>query len=58
VRADLQVGDVVVALDNEPVSGVDALHRLLTEDRVGREITLTVLRRATIRDIKVTAGEG
>ena len=57
-RGDLQVGDVIVALDGEPVSGVDALHRLLTEERVGQEVSLAVLRRATIRQIVVTAGEG
>jgi S1-C subfamily serine protease len=57
-RSDLMVGDVVVALDGEPVSGVDALHRLLTEERVGRDVVLTVLRRATMRDVSVTAGEG
>jgi S1-C subfamily serine protease len=57
-KADLHVGDVIVAMDGEPVSGVDDLHRLLTEDRVDRLVTLTVLRRATIREIPVTAGEG
>ncbi len=57
-RSDLQVGDVIVALDGESVSGVDGLHRLLTEERVGRPVTVTVLRRATIQDIVVTAGEG
>jgi S1-C subfamily serine protease len=57
-HSDLMVGDVVVALDSEPVSGVDDLHRLLTEDRVGRPVTLKVLRRATVREIVVTAGEG
>jgi len=57
-ESDLMVGDVIVALDGEPVSGVDALHRLLTEDRVGRPVALTVLRRATIQEITVVAGEG
>lgn len=57
-QSDLMVGDVIVALDGEPVSGVDALHRLLTEERVGRLVVLTVLRRATIQEITVTAGEG
>src|SRR5580704_17207115 len=56
--ADLQVGDVIVEMNGEPVSGVDALHRLLTEELVGREVVLTVLRRATMREIAVTAGEG
>ncbi len=57
-RGALQVGDVIVALDGEPVTGVDALHRLLTEERAGREVALTVLRRAVMREIVVTAGEG
>jgi S1-C subfamily serine protease len=57
-QSDLMIGDVVVALDGEPVSGVDDLHRLLTEERVGRQVVLTVLRRATMREIIVTAGEG
>jgi S1-C subfamily serine protease len=56
--SELQVGDVVVALDGNEVSGVDALHRLLTEERVGHPAVLTVLRRATMREITVTAGEG
>jgi S1-C subfamily serine protease len=55
---ELMTGDVVVALNGEPVSGVDALHRLLTEERIGQEVQLTVLRRARTREIKVTAGEG
>ena len=58
VQSDLQAGDVIVALDGEPVPGVDALHRLLTEDRVGHPVPLTVLRRAQVREIIVTAGEG
>lgn len=57
-RGDLRVGDVIVALDGEPVSGVDALHRLLTEERAGREVVVTVLRRADLRHITLTAGEG
>ncbi len=48
VRAGVQRGDVVVAFDGEPVPGVDALHRLLTEERAGRNVTLTVLRRADL----------
>jgi S1-C subfamily serine protease len=57
-RDGLCVGDVIVALDGEPVSGVDGLHRLLTEERVGRPIALTVLRRATVQEVVVVAGEG
>jgi len=44
-RAGLTEGDVIVALDRQPVGGIDDLHRLLTEERVGVWTTLTVLRR-------------
>jgi S1-C subfamily serine protease len=43
-RAGLQEGDVIVALDGENVQGVDVLHRLLTEERIGAKTGLTVLR--------------
>jgi S1-C subfamily serine protease len=43
-RAGLREGDVIVALDGKPVAGVDDLHRLLTDARVGASNLLTVLR--------------
>jgi S1-C subfamily serine protease len=43
-RAGLREGDVIVALEGQPVAGVDDLHRLLTEVRVGMSSALTVLR--------------
>ena len=42
--AGLQVGDTIVALNGTAVTGVDALHRLLTADRAGTRTELTVLR--------------
>ena len=43
-RAGLQEGDVIVSLGGEPVEGVDVLHRLLDEERIGVASLLTVLR--------------
>jgi S1-C subfamily serine protease len=43
-RAALEEGDVIVGLDGHPVAGIDDLHRLLTEERVGTRIRLAVLR--------------
>src|SRR5262249_24454501 len=43
-RAGMREGDVIVALEGQPVAGVDDLHRLLTEVCVGVSSTLTVLR--------------
>jgi S1-C subfamily serine protease len=44
--AGLRPGDVIYTLDNHPVTGIDSLHRLLTDDRIGRAIPVGVLRGA------------
>jgi S1-C subfamily serine protease len=46
-------GDVVVASGKTPVTGVDDLHVLLTEDRIGQPMPLTVLRNGGRREIEV-----
>jgi S1-C subfamily serine protease len=43
-RAGLREGDVIVALEGHPIAGVDDLHRVLTDVRVGVSCWLTVLR--------------
>ena len=40
----LVVGDVIVAFDNDAVTGVDDVARLLDHKRIDREIVITVLR--------------
>jgi len=56
-RAGLREGDVIVALDGKPVAGVDDLHRLLTDARVGVRSVLTVLRRTEKLELKVIPQE-
>ena len=56
-RAGLREGDVIVALEGKPVAGVDDLHRLLTDARVGVSSTLTVLRRTEKLELKVVPEE-
>jgi S1-C subfamily serine protease len=43
-KAGLQEGDMIIALAGQPVEGVDVLHRLLGEDRIGIATRLIVLR--------------
>ena len=43
-RAGLRQGDVIVALDNKPVTSIDDLHRLLADAKPGVPMTLTVFR--------------
>jgi S1-C subfamily serine protease len=52
-RAGLQEGDLIVALEGETVEGVDVLHRLLNEDRIGQSTPFTVIRGSHKFDIKV-----
>jgi S1-C subfamily serine protease len=44
-RAGLIEGDVIVGYGDQPIGSIDALHRLLTHEQVGRSVPLTVLRR-------------
>jgi S1-C subfamily serine protease len=56
-KAGLEQYDIIIALDGEPVAGVDDLHRLLTESRVGKAIPLTVLRRTEKLILKIVPRE-
>jgi S1-C subfamily serine protease len=51
-RAGLAEGDVILALGDGPVAGVDDLHRFLTDERIGVSLPITVLRRG--RRMRVT----
>jgi S1-C subfamily serine protease len=42
--AGVRPGDVIVSLDGRPIAGIDDLHRVLSDDRIGRALELTVLR--------------
>src|SRR4051794_18197171 len=56
-RAGVRSEDLVLAVDGEPVTGVDDLHRLLTADRIGRDVELTVVRAGTSRTLAVRPEE-
>jgi S1-C subfamily serine protease len=44
-RAGMQEGDILVRFGEHDVGGIDALHRVLDADRIGREVEVDVLRR-------------
>jgi S1-C subfamily serine protease len=44
-KTGLQEGDVIIAFADQPVAGVDDLHRLLTDARVGVKSAVTIIRR-------------
>ena len=55
--AGVREGDIIVSLDTFAVGGLDDLHRLLTEDRIGATIKLGVLRGAERLDISVRVAD-
>jgi len=56
-RSGLREGDVIISLDNQPVAGVDDLHRLLTEAKVGVSSQVIILRGTEKRELSVVPEE-
>jgi S1-C subfamily serine protease len=54
--AGVRVGDLIVQFAGVPVTGVDELHRLLDEDRIGRPAELTVLRSMDLLRVPIVPG--
>jgi S1-C subfamily serine protease len=55
--AGLEEGDVIVAFNGEPLTGIDDLHRHLTDSAIGVSSTLTILRRTEMRAVAVVPEE-
>jgi S1-C subfamily serine protease len=55
--AGLREGDVMVDFNGQPVSSIDALHKLLTADRIGVESQLAVLRGTEKLSLPITPQE-
>ena len=43
-EAGLLAGDIVIEFDGNPVRGIDDLHKLLTDERIGRKYPVTIIR--------------
>ncbi|MBV9695398.1 MAG: trypsin-like peptidase domain-containing protein [Gammaproteobacteria bacterium] len=56
-RAELQPGDLIVAVNDSPVDGIDALHRALARVPPGGELRLAVVRRTQRLTLALTARE-
>jgi S1-C subfamily serine protease len=55
--AGLLDGDVIIAFAGEAITGVDDLHRLLTEHRIGVPAPLTIMRRTERRHLTIVPSE-
>jgi S1-C subfamily serine protease len=56
-RAGLVVGDTVVEFAGQPVASIDALHKLLTEARIGVRTPFTVIRHTEKLALEITPAE-
>ncbi len=56
-RGGVLLGDILVSLDETPVTDTDELQALLTGDRVGREVPVGVVRGGEPTTLRVTVGE-
>ncbi len=56
-RAGLQEGDVIVGFAGQPVAGIDDLHRLLAEEKVGIGTPVTIVRRTERIILEIVAEE-
>jgi S1-C subfamily serine protease len=57
INNDLRIRDIIVTLNEQPVSGIDDLYSKLNGDLVGEYINLAVLRDGYKRDVLVMPGE-
>ncbi|HEX3596851.1 MAG TPA: trypsin-like peptidase domain-containing protein [Polyangiaceae bacterium] len=53
-RSGLRDGDIIVHFAGEPVRAIDDLHRRLTDERVGTETDVTVLRGVSKLELSIT----
>lgn len=56
-RAGLRDGDVIVEFDGQAVGGIDSLHKLLTEDKIGRRSRLRLLRHTESVEVEIVPAE-
>jgi S1-C subfamily serine protease len=56
-RAGLLEGDVILGFAGAAVTGIDDLHRLLTDERIGTPAPMLVVRRGERRQFTIVAGE-
>ena len=56
-RAGLSEGDIIIGFDEQPVVGIDDLHKMLTEEKVGGRAKLTILRRSEKLEIPIIPEE-
>ena len=56
-KGGLREGDIIIGFNDRPIAGIDDLHKLLTDERIGRKASLLVIRGTERLSIEVTPEE-
>lgn len=56
-KAGLRTGDIIVQFEGKPVDSIDALHKVLDENSIGRNISLWVLRDGNLKSMTAVPTE-
>jgi S1-C subfamily serine protease len=56
-RAGLRPEDLIVAVDGEPIGGVEDLQRLMVGDAIGRRVSATAIRQGRVVRVEITPVE-
>jgi len=55
--AGLALGDIIIGFGDQPVAGIDDLHKLLTEGQVAVKTTLRIIRLTEKKEVEIIPGE-
>jgi S1-C subfamily serine protease len=56
-QGNVRAGDIIVAVNEQPVTSVDHIHRFLAEWPIGRPVKLTLIRVREKMEVEVTPTE-
>ena len=56
-KAGLREGDIIIGFDDRAIAGIDDLHKLLTEERIGHRSKLVIIRGTQKLDLEVVPEE-
>ena len=56
-KAGLREGDLIIGFDGRPTAGIDDLHKLLTEERIGHKASMLVIRGTQKLELEVVPEE-
>jgi S1-C subfamily serine protease len=56
-KAELAEGDVIVEFNNQPINGIDDLHRILTEDLINKKCEMLIIRAGETLTLDITPRE-